>query len=105
MKRVILTVTIIGAVALGCAHLRPVVTDVVTCSGKTISGDVANMVYRDIRDENWADIAENIVPILAEGWSDVQCIYNALTSAHPELVPHMERLKAGHVELRAVEGS
>lgn len=86
----------------GCAHVQPVISTVVTCSGQTIPAGLVNEVYADIMAENWNDLATVAVPALADGWADVACIYDALKGANPALVGHMQNLKAGHVELRAV---
>ena len=93
------------AVPSGCAHAPPVINAVVTCSGNTIPFALVEQVYGDFMAENWGDLATNVVPLLKDGWADIVCIENALKTAHPEMVPHFEKLKAGHVELRVAETS
>jgi hypothetical protein len=83
-----------------CAHVQPVVDVVVTCSGKTIPPGVVQQVFADVMAEDWADLLATVVPNLPNGWADVGCIYDALKAKNPAMVPHMDKLRAAHVELR-----
>lgn len=100
MKAIAAVLLAAALVASSCAHVQPVVNDAIVCSGKTIPANLVQEVYTDVMSENWVDLGANVVPILAAGWSDVVCIYNALRTGHPEMAPHIQRLEAGHVELR-----
>ncbi len=82
--------------AASCAHVQPVVNAVVTCSGETISPALVDAVYRDVMTENWFDLASNVVPLLKEGYADVECIWGYLSKSNPETVPHIQKLRAKH---------
>lgn len=79
---------------------NPVIPAVVTCSGKTIPIALVTEVYEDVMAEDWIDLATKVVPLLSDGYADVTCILNYLATSNPETVPHIQALKAAHVELR-----
>ena len=100
MKRLLALLALFVIAALSCAHIQPVVNTVVVCSGETVPAALVEEVYTDIMTENWGDLAMAAVPALKAGWDDIACIYDALKAKNPQLVPHMNKLKSQHLELR-----
>ena len=84
----------------GCAwfHKHPVIPAVVTCSGETIPIALVTRVYDDVMTENWIDLAENVVPLLKDGYADLTCIWNYLGTSNPETLPHVNAMKAKHAD-------
>jgi len=82
---------------------HPVIPAVVTCSGETIPIALVTRVYDDTKAENWIDLAENVVPLLKDGYADLSCIWNYLETSNPETLPHINAMKAKHAD--AFKGS
>lgn len=82
---------------------HPVIPAVVTCSGETIPIALVTQTYNDIMSEDWLDLATNVVPLLKDGYADLQCIWNYLGVSNPETLPHIQSLKAKHAD--AFKGS
>ena len=84
----------------GCAwfHKHPVIPAVVTCSGETIPIALVTRVYDDVMTENWIDLAENVVPLLKDGYADLQCVWNYLGTSNPETSPHINAMRAKHAD-------
>src|SRR6185437_10467900 len=84
----------------GCAwfHKHPVIPAVVTCSGETIPIALVTRVYDDVMTENWIDLAENVVPLLKDGYADLQCVWSYLGTSNPETLPHINAMKAKHAD-------
>ena len=84
----------------GCAwfHKHPVIPAVVTCSGETIPIALVTRVYDDVMTENWIDLAENVVPLLKDGYADLQCVWSYLGTSNPETLPHVNAMKAKHAD-------
>jgi hypothetical protein len=75
---------------------HPVIPAVVTCSGETIPIALVTRTYDDAMTENWIDLAENVVPLLKDGYADLTCIWNYLGTSNPETLPHINAMKAKH---------
>jgi len=75
---------------------HPVIPAVVTCSGETIPIALVTQTYNDVMTENWIDLAENVVPLLKDGYADLQCVWNYLGTSNPETLPHINTMKAKH---------
>jgi len=75
---------------------HPVIPAVVTCSGETIPIALVTRTYDDAMTENWVDLAENVVPLLKDGYADLTCIWNYLGTSNPETLPHINAMKAKH---------
>ena len=77
---------------------HPVIPAVVTCSGETIPLALVTQVYNDVMSDNWFDLATNVVPLLKDGYADIECIFGYLKTSNPETVPHIQKLTAAHVD-------
>ena len=76
---------------------HPVIPAVVTCSGETIPLALVTQVYSDVMANNWLDLATNVIPLLKDGYADLECIFNYLSVSNPEAAPHIKAMKAAHV--------
>jgi hypothetical protein len=70
----------------------------VTCSGETIPLSLVTQVYSDVMSDNWLDLATNVIPLLKDGYADIECIFGYLGTSNPETVPHIKAMKAQHAD-------
>jgi len=100
MTRIYALLIVAALASPGCSWFskHPVIPAVVTCSGETIPIALVTRVYDDTTAENWIDLAENVVPLLKDGYADLTCIWNYLGTSNPETLPHINAMKVKHAD-------
>ena len=54
-------------------------------------------IYTDVMADNWLDLATNVIPLLKDGYADLECVFGYLSVSNPESAPHIQKMKAAHV--------
>ena len=78
---------------------HPVIPAVVTCSGETIPLALVTQVYNDVMTDNWFDLATNVVPLLKDGYADIEGHLRLLEDLEPRNGPRrIQKLTAAHAD-------